>query len=106
MSPAAVEHLLDHQRTAGLLLHQATANESVPHCLDGTPTMLGELASERLVAHRCAEPRTTRYAEQSAQEGRGATLQHVDVPCRASTSPLFGLPLQDAAKAVLRHVLR
>src|SRR5207245_3549007 len=42
---AAVEHLLDHQRTAVVLLHQATANESVPHSLYGTPSVLREPTS-------------------------------------------------------------
>ena len=46
----------------------------------------------------------TRHAEQRTQERSGAVLEPVDVRCRAATPSLFGLPLQNAAKAVLRDV--
>jgi hypothetical protein len=45
---------------------------------------------------------STRHAEQCTQERSGAVFQLVDVRCRALTSSLFVLPLQDSAEAALR----
>jgi hypothetical protein len=50
-------------------------------------------------SHRCSEPRMTRHAEQCTEERSGTVLQLVDVRCRTSPSPPFGLPRQDSVEA-------